>query len=119
FERMSAEPGAYAWLLMGLALVIGCAAARLRLPWWPLHPVAFLLWGTYPITQFAFSFLLGWLIKAAVVRTSGAKGYHTIKPLMVGIIAGELFAGLLWIGVGAAHYFRTGQPPSAYGIFPW
>ncbi len=112
------EKGALPWLLVGIVLVVGVAAARLRLPWWPLHPVAFLVWGTYPITQFAFAFLVGWAVKVAVLRTGGVKSYHEVKPLMVGAIAGELLAALTWMIVGATYYSRYGLEPMSYRVFP-
>ncbi|MEX0655241.1 MAG: DUF6785 family protein [Phycisphaeraceae bacterium] len=113
------EAGALTWTLVGLALVIGAASARLRLPWWPLHPVAFLVWGTYPLAQFTASFLIGWMIKASVVQLGGARGYHSLKPFMVGVIAGELVAGLIWMGVGVVYFYLTdGQTPTRYAIFP-
>jgi hypothetical protein len=106
------------WALLGLGLGFGAAVARLRWSWWPLHPIAFLVWGTYPNAALGPSFLLGWLIKAAVVGTTGARGYHQVKPLMVGIIAGELLSGLGWMLVGATYYFVTGKVPVSYSIFP-
>ncbi len=106
------------WFALGLGLVIVFTVARLRLPWWPLHPVIFVFWGSYPATQFAASFLVGWAIKAAVVRLTGAKGFNGIKPIMVGIIAGELFAGLVWMTIGAIYYFKMGESPPNYSIFP-
>jgi hypothetical protein len=111
-------PGAMLWLCIGLALVLGTAVARLRLPWWPLHPVAFLVWGTYPIAGFGPSFLLGWVVKAAVWSTSGARGYHVLKPLMIGVIAGELLSGLFWTIVGIVHFLVTHQASVSYAIFP-
>src|SRR5690606_21185300 len=75
FSRISPLEGSLLWLGVGAILVFSTAIARLRLPWWPLHPIAFLVWGTYPITMFAFSFLLGWAVKATVMKTAGAKGY--------------------------------------------
>jgi hypothetical protein len=111
-------PGATLWIGLGLLLVLLTAVARLRLPWWPLHPVAFLVWGTYPIAVFGPSFLLGFLVKAAVVATSGARGYHAVKPLMIGIIAGELLSGLFWTLVGVVHYLVTHQVSVSYAIFP-
>jgi hypothetical protein len=99
-------------------LVLATAVLRLRLPWWPLHPVAFLVWGTYPIVMFGPSFLMGWLVKAGVVGTTGAKGYHAVRPLMVGIIAGELLTGLFWMIVGAVYFFVAGKTPVSYSIFP-
>jgi hypothetical protein len=66
---------------------------------------------------FGPSFLLGWVIKSAVVGTSGARGYHAVKPLMVGIIAAELLSGLGWMVVGAVYFFTTGKTPPTYWIF--
>ncbi len=118
FTMFSPSDGAYFWLLTGLALVLITAFARLRLPWWPIHPVLFLVWVTYPIQRFGSTFLVGWAIKAAVVKTMGAKGYHTVKPLMIGLIVGDLFGGLLWIAVGIVYYYFTGLTPVSYPIFP-
>jgi hypothetical protein len=112
------EPGAVPWMVVGIALVVVVAAARLRLPWWPLHPVAFLVWGSYPITNFAFAFLVGWAVKVAVLRTGGAKSYHQIKPLMIGVIGGELTIALVWMIVGAIYYAATGLEPTSYLVFP-
>jgi hypothetical protein len=106
------------WMGAGLVLVIGCTVARLRLPWWPLHPVLFLVWGTYPCSQFYFSFLLGWVIKAVLVKLAGARTYHATRPLMVGVIAGEMLAALAWILVGAIYYWQTGLAPPRYSLFP-
>jgi hypothetical protein len=118
FALVRPEAGSIPWLSLGLAIGFGAAIARLRWPFWPLHPVAFLVWSTYPIAMFGPSFLLGWMIKSAVVGTAGAKGYHQTKPLMVGVIAGELISGLFWMIFGAGYYFTTGKAPVAYSIFP-
>ncbi len=112
------DSGAVLWVGLGLVLGIGTAVARLRWAWWPIHPVIFLVWGTYPISMFGPSFLLGWLIKSAVVNTTGARGYHQFKPLMVGVFAGELTCGLLWMLIGACYYLSTGKAPVMYAIFP-
>lgn len=117
-RAISADPNNLGWLGLGAGLVLATAVARLRLPWWPIHPVLFVFWGTYPCAQFWFSFLLGWLIKAAVVKVSGAKGYHAVKPMMIGVIGGELTAGMLWLLWGAAYYFWTGLQPKSYFMFP-
>lgn len=112
------DSGAILWVSLGLMLGIITAVARLRWSWWPIHPVVFLVWGTYPISMFGPSFLIGWMIKSAVVNTTGARGYHKLKPLMVGVFAGELTCGLFWMLVGASYYFSTGKAPVSYSIFP-
>jgi hypothetical protein len=118
WSAIAPSQGALLWTGIGLALVLGTSAARLRLPWWPLHPVAFLVWDTYAIIMFGPSFLLGWMFKASVVGLGGARAYHTLRPLMIGVIAAELTSGLFWVGVGIIYYFATGQRPATYAIFP-
>lgn len=104
--------------LFGLALAIGVSVLRIRFSWWPLHPVAFILWGTAPGSWLAPSFLLGWVIKASVVKFSGVRGFRLLKPFMVGIIGGELLMALVWIAVGFIYHSATGLVPKAYGVFP-
>ena len=111
-------PGTLPWLGLGLVLVVGCAAARFRLPWWPLHPVIFIVWGTWALQNMAFSFLVGWVIKTAVLYSGGVALFGRLKPLMVGLIAGELLGGLVWIITGTIYYFDTGLPPQRIFILP-
>jgi hypothetical protein len=115
---LASNSGAISWAGLGVALAVVTYAARLRLPWWPLHPVAFLVWDTYAVVNFGPSFLLGWLVKASVVGATGARGYQALRPLMIGIIAAELVSGLFGITVGPVYYFVTGQRPATYSIFP-
>ena len=95
----------YLWIGVGMLLLGGTAWARLRFAWWPLHPVVFLIWGTMPSFRLAVSFLVGWAIKAAVTQVGGARAYHRVLPLMVGVIAGELLVALFWISFGTGYYF--------------
>ena len=110
--------GSLAWLVLGLALVVGCALARLYLARWPLHPVLFLVLGSAPGVRFAWSFLLGWFLRQAIVRLGGNRAFKQSLPLAVGLIAGELLAALLWQTVGLTYYFTTGQVPRSYYILP-
>ena len=118
FASLRVWPGGITWGGLGLALVVGCAVLRLRVPWWPIHPILFVMWGTYAVACFYFSFLLGWAVKSAVVGVGGAKAYGSVKPLMIGLISGELLAILFWTVVGAIYYFNTGLAPLTYQIFP-
>ncbi len=118
FTSMRPNWSALGWAGLGLGLVVGCAVARLRLPWWPLHPVLILMWGTYPSHQFAWSFLLGWLAKTAVVKLGGSKSYQKVIPVAVGMIAAEILAAILWLGVGWTYFAITGKPPTVYALLP-
>jgi hypothetical protein len=102
----------------GFVLVLIISAMRLRFSWWPLHPLLFLVWGTWVVGVFAFSFLLGWFIKTVVTKLGGAPAYQRTKKLMVGVVAGDMLGGLTFMVVGWIYYIATGLMPESYRIFP-
>lgn len=106
------------WTAFGLAAVVGFSLLRFRFPGFILHPVLFLVWGTYPAQRVWFAFLLGWAIKALVVRFGGGRVYQNLKPLFIGLIAGELVAASAIIGIGWLYYLLTGLASRPYQIFP-
>lgn len=107
--RLDAENAG--WAVTGLILAVTCAAMRLRFSWWPLHPFLFLMLGTHFGYRYAASFLLGWLIKASVVGIGGERMYQQGKPLMVGVIAGELLAAFGWMAASWTYHAVTGRIP--------
>ena len=114
------EPQAkYLWAAgSGFALVLVCSALRLRYPWWPLHPIVFLVWATWPLWAFSFSFLIGWAIKSAVTKIGGQGACRRTRPLMIGAIAGDLLAAMLFMVHGGVYYLATDTMPTAYRYFP-
>jgi len=68
WAKVSSEAGTPGCVAAGLGLFLIFSLARLRLSRWPLHPVIFLVWGTFPANRFAFSLLLGWLLKSAMIH---------------------------------------------------
>lgn len=104
--------------LLGFGLYAATAVGRLRISWFPLHPVLFLYWGTYSSHRFGFSLLIGWMIKVLTVRLGGERTHEKLRPLMVGLIAGELLAIVGWSVVGLSYYLLTGLRPAVYPILP-
>jgi hypothetical protein len=102
----------------GFVLVLIFAMLRLRLTWWPLHPVLFLVWGTYPLAVLSASFFIGWFAKKMVVRFGGDRLLKRIRPMMIGVIAGEICGALVFMIAGAVYYFVTGDKPVSYRFFP-
>ncbi|MBA4388194.1 MAG: hypothetical protein C0404_09450 [Verrucomicrobia bacterium] len=100
----------------GFFLIIGISLLRLRFNWWPIHPVFFLVASTHPMARFNHSFLIGWFVKTAVMKWGGNELYHRLKPLMIGIIAGELLGGLIFMIAGAIYYLSTGTKPPPYSF---
>ncbi|MFP3937854.1 MAG: DUF6785 family protein [Phycisphaerae bacterium] len=105
---------------VGLVLAVGFSALRLRYSWWPIHPIIFLVWGTYPMYKLSHSFLLGWVLKTAITRLGGAGRYRGASKFFMGAIAGDLLAGLLFMLVAWAYYAVMGvKPPHGYNVFPF
>ena len=118
--RMSPDRGFLTAAGLGLFVVAAVSIFRLRYTWWPLHPVLFLVWGTFAMRHFHLSFLLGWAIKWALSRLGLLRGetYRKIKHVMIGVIAGDLLGGLIFMVVSATQYLVTGLRPPSYLIFP-
>ena len=109
----------FVWFLgAGVVGVVALGWLRMRFTWWPLHPIILLVAGTWTIEQYSHSFLLGWMIKASVTGLGGAKKYRSGRTFMIGIIAGDLLGGLLFMAIGSIYYWQTHLPPSRYFVFP-
>lgn len=85
-----ATPSHLRFFLSGIVLVFLCSALRFKYSKFPIHPVLFLIFGAYPAMNTWSSFLVGWFIKSLVVRFGGGSVYQRLKPLFVGLIAGEV-----------------------------
>jgi len=107
--------GAAAFGFLG---VIVFSFLRLRLPRWPLHPVLFLVWVTWPMYVGSYSILLGWLVKTLSIRFGGNALVQRLKPLMYGVIGAEILGALVFMVAGGVYFLHTGKPPIAYRYFP-
>lgn len=99
------------------ALAIAVSACRLRFPWWPLHPIIFFFLHSHQIQRLAFSFLLGWALKAAVSKYGGLSTYRKLTPVAVGLVAGEVVAALAPIVAGVTYRAVTGDAPAYHSVF--
>jgi len=118
FQSINVDRKFLAFAGSGLALALGFSFLRLRFAWWPLHPILFLVWGTWPMGRFSHSFLLGWLIKTAVTKFGGATTHRQVRTFMIGAIAGDLLGGIVFMVVGGIYYSVMGTVPPRYQIFP-
>ncbi|MBA4387471.1 MAG: hypothetical protein C0404_05780 [Verrucomicrobia bacterium] len=102
---------------IGFFLLLGCSALRLRYTWWPLHPVLILSFASGPLAKFCSSFFLGWMIKVAVNKFAGAQKYTEMKPLMIGLIVGDLAGSFLVMSGNWIYYLITGTAGKSW--LPW
>ena len=89
------DPQTAPFFLGGTLVVVAISLLRFKFARFPLHPVAFMVWGSYACGVCWGSFLVGWFVKTLVVRFGGGRAYQELKPLFIGLIAGEtVFLGL-------------------------
>jgi hypothetical protein len=118
FTQMQPEPGYLLCMAVGLGLVLLFYYLRLRFVGWPLHPILFVVWSGWSTAVFAMSFFLGWLIKGLIWHYGGKHTYQRLKPLMLGLVAGELIGAILPMMISTALYFINGQRPLTYIVLP-
>ncbi len=98
----------WGWGALGAAIVWGLTFARARFLWFPLHPLAFLMAGSFPIAKLWTSFLIGWATKSLVLRFGGQDTAQRLRPFMLGLILGNAAAMVLWMLAG---FFLGSQIP--------
>lgn len=116
---LRARPEKQYWRFFSLGVVIvgGCALLRLRFSGWPFHPLPLLLLGSYILSRLYFAFLLGWLIKVALLRIAGGRVFARSKPFFFGVIAGSVVMSGVWLLVGIISYLLRGIIPPVVNFF--
>jgi len=103
-KRMD-TPAKFQWdfllaTIWGAVLITTVALLSMSFYWWPLHPIGILLFPSYSIQCFWWSFFLGWLFKAMIVKYGGGRTFRALRPAFLGLILGDCFIGAVWIVVG-------------------
>ena len=83
-------------IVLGAALAAGLYAGCLASPSWPLHPIGLLMSNTWYGNRAWASMLVGWVVKGLIVRYGGARLYRAARCVFLGLIMGEVFAGVFW-----------------------
>lgn len=73
---------------VGAIVMAVLTGLRYRLPWWPIHPVGFVITTTSILHEIT-SLLIVWLFKAIVIRVGGVRLYRFFLPLFFGIVVGR------------------------------
>jgi|GEM_PF-525005 len=115
--NMRPQKGFLLYAAIGFGAVIAMSAMRLRWTWWPFHPIVLIAFGAWTMGRYGWSFLLGWLLKAMVLKLSGSAKYMELRPMIIGVVVGDLLAGfiifvMLWI-----YYFYSGTVPPRFDLF--
>ena len=73
---------------LGFALTLLLYWAKLSLPWWPLHPVAFPIALSSTVQSMTLAIFTTWLVKALLLRYGGLRAHQRVLPLFLGMLAG-------------------------------
>ncbi|MEA3400056.1 MAG: DUF6785 family protein, partial [Armatimonadota bacterium] len=77
------------WMVAGGVVMWGLTAVHMRFIGWPLHPLGFAIAPTQPVQDLWFSILIGWVVKAWVLRYGGYRIYEGGTRVMLGLILGQ------------------------------
>jgi hypothetical protein len=82
---------------------------RVRLPWWPLHPLAFAVTSSWEINLVWGPLFLAWMFKSLILRYGGRGGFHRALPFFIGLMLGQFVVGSLWNIYGITRGLPTYQ----------
>ena len=84
---------------VGALLTVGMMMARAQLPWFPFHPIGYMMANCMPGSRFWFSIFVGWSAKKLIVRFGGANAYRANLPFFLGLALGDVAMILFWLVV--------------------
>jgi len=93
--RTPTEPYLWSWINMAIgAVVMGLlTAARWVYPWWPLHPLGYVIGPVWIMDHLWINMFLAWLIKVVVLKYGGVRLYLKTRPFFMGMILGYFTPG--------------------------
>jgi hypothetical protein len=95
----AATPKAFVTMAIGGATMASILHLHRTFLWWPLHPIGYLMGASWPMINYWFPVMLGWLCKTTVLWVGGAKLYRRLIPAFLGLILGEFFSAGLWVAI--------------------
>jgi len=86
---------------VGVAIVAGflfaafLQAMRVRFFWWPFHPLAYAVSGSWEMNLLWMPLLIAWTVKVLLLRYGGIRTYTNALPFFYGLILGQFIPGSL------------------------
>ncbi len=108
------------FFVVGGAVTAFLVVMRSHFYWWPLHPLGYVLAGSWSTIQFWFPCLIAWILKSTSIRYGGMAFYAKARPFFLGLIIGEFGMAVVTATVSAIvfqashHRYTLPTPP-----FPW
>jgi hypothetical protein len=96
----------------GALFMLFLCVMRLRVVWWPAHPIGYIAFSKYHAHNLWFAIFLGWLMKLIVLRVGGVQLYRQLRPAFLGLIVGESLMAAVFVVValitGRGYSFLPG-----------
>jgi hypothetical protein len=89
----------WSWFSLGAFATWGMTVMRARYPWFPFHPIGYIMMPTYSISSLWFSVFLAWLTKSLVLRFGGSDSYKKTVPFFLGLALGDFAMIIFWLFV--------------------
>lgn len=81
---------------LGLVAALGMGLLRMRLTWWPFHPVGYAVSSSWSLENLWACIFIAWLAKVLITRYGGAAAYRRAIPFFIGMVLGDFTMGSLW-----------------------
>lgn len=83
-------------IVVGFAVTILLNSLRMKMSWFPFHPVGFAVSGSWSMGLLWMPMLIAWITKLLMLRYGGLKLYRRALPFFLGVILAECVVGSFW-----------------------
>jgi hypothetical protein len=84
------------FILIGAAVMLVLVLCYYLFPWWPIHPIGYILAFSASMRILWFSFLIGWACNTLCLRYGGTFLYRRVRLIFIGLIIGDFCMGAFW-----------------------
>ena len=96
------DPKSTAAIGIGFLFCFLLLLARMRIPWWPFHPIGYAISSSWEINLVWMPLMIAWVVKGLIMRYGGVRMYRAAMPFFLGMILGQMIVGSLWHLLGLA-----------------
>ena len=82
-------------IVVGFLFAAFLQAMRVRFFWWPFHPLAYAVSGSWEMNLLWLPLAIAWLIKTLLLRYGGMRTFSGALPFFYGLILGQFIPGSL------------------------
>jgi hypothetical protein len=83
-------------ILSGAAITGALFWLRQQFPWFPLHPVGYIVTGGGTSSGFWFSYFLAWVFQVTILRFGGLSQYRRWRYFFLGVVLGDVLTQACW-----------------------